>query len=63
MTDRWRPNPSVLNGRRVRMRGFLTRKARSFYILGESAELHPEELPAPSTSARKEAVEHMPHLS
>lgn len=63
MPEKWRPSPSVLNGRRVRMRGFLTRKTRLFYTLGESFELHPEELPAPSTSARKEAVEHMPHLS
>lgn len=63
MPEKWRPSPSVLNGRRVRMRGFLTRKTRPFYILGESAELHSEEPLAPSTPARKEAVEHMPHLS
>lgn len=56
MTDRWRPSPSVLNGRRVRMRGFLTRKSRPFYILGESSEQQPEEPSVPSASDKKDAV-------
>lgn len=56
MSEKWRPSPSVLSGRRVRMRGFLTRKSRPFYTLGETAELRPEEPSVPSISTQKEAV-------
>lgn len=64
MPEKWRPTPSVLNGRRVRMRGFLTRGIRPSYIPGEPVERGFKDPPMDAIwEWNKGAVEDIPHLS
>lgn len=58
MTEKWRPSPAVLNGRRVRIRGFLMKRTRPSYTLGDRQPIMDS-----IWEWNKSPVEQTPHIS